>query len=347
MSRSDEIRANISNEYEKTPGYLIWDIAEATGQVMDNMDNSIAENRARLDVANLTGDDLRLFVKERKGILPREATYAVGEVTVTGNGTVTEGDLFETPNGVQFRSVETVSIVNTGKVSVNAVLAGNVGVVGAGSITQMPVTIEGIVSCTNEEATHDGYDAESDDSIRERYFLALQTPASSANKASYRNWALEVSGVGDAEVFPLAQGDWTVDVVIIDVEKKPASELLVQKVQEFIDPGSTGKGEGEAPIGASCFVSAATGLDINISAKISTSADHGTVEKNIKTQVAEYLASIAFTGANVSYAQIGNAILDVPEVIDYENLTLNDAINNIPVPERNVAIVGTVTLSYE
>ena len=36
MSKGENIRANISRDYEKTPGYLVWDITEAIGQEMDS-----------------------------------------------------------------------------------------------------------------------------------------------------------------------------------------------------------------------------------------------------------------------------------------------------------------------
>lgn len=346
MSKGENIRANISKDYEQTPGYLIWDITEAVGQEMDMQEKSILEIAKKLDVDNLTGDELTKFVYQRKGVIRKAATYATGQITVTGTGTVTKGDLFETPNGVQFTAVETVDITDSGTVNVKAVQAGNVGVVGSGAITQMPVTLAGISSCTNTEATHDGYDAESDEALRERYYIALRTPPSSGNKYSYQNWALEIEGVGAAEVFPLGHGENTVDVVIIDSEMQPASEQLVASVQLYIDPDSSGKGEGAAPMGAHCYVSAAEALNIDVTAKLKISGTQSEIENAVKTAIKEYLASIAFTSENVSYAQIGNAILDTAGVIDYENLTVNSGAVNISVPDRSVAILGTVVFTY-
>ena len=266
--RGDNIRNNISNEYEKTPGFLVYDLTEACGQEMDLMDKNIESNLAKLDVTNLKGDDLNRFVSQRKGITRKEATRAVGFVTVTGNGTVSVGDLFETELGVQFEATEDVNVVEIAEVPIMAVPGGNVGNVGAETITQFPVTIAGIVSCVNEDATSEGYDAESDESLLDRYFRAIRTPSSSGNKYDYENWALEVNGVGKAAVFPLGHGNNTVDVVITDSMSCPASDLLVEAVQNHIDPGCTGKGEGTAPIGAVCYVSSATKTDINISVKV-------------------------------------------------------------------------------
>lgn len=165
-NRGENIRKNISAEYEKTPGYLLWDLSEGVGQEMDAQDEEIAGIRALFDVDNLTGEFLEKTVKQYKGLTRRAATYAVGEVEVTGNGTVAKGDLFETENGIQFSADTEVEITETGRVPITAVIPGNAGVVGANSITQMPVTIAGIATCTNPEPTHDGYDAESDDSLQ-------------------------------------------------------------------------------------------------------------------------------------------------------------------------------------
>jgi uncharacterized phage protein gp47/JayE len=267
-------------------------------------------------------------------------------ITVQGTGTVTKGDLFETANGVQFQAKSTEQISGTGKVPVEALIAGNSGVVGAGTITQIPVTITGISACTNEEATSGGYDAETDAALKTRYYNLLRTPATSGNKYAYKNWALEVQGVGDAQVYPLGHGDSTVDVVIIDSDKKPADSDLVAEVQEYIDPDSAGKGEGAAPIGARCYVSSAAGLEINLSVKLTTSSVKAEIEAAVKKTIVEYLAEIAFQKAYVSYAQIGNAIIGVEGVTDYENLEINGGTANITVPDRSVAIIGQVVFSY-
>ena len=118
MSRADDIRNRISDEYEKTPGYLLWDVSEAVGQEMDLQDITAEETKSMFYVDNLTGDYLTSFVKERKGIERRAATYAIGSLTITGNGAITIGDIFETANGVQFSAAETKTIAEEGTVNI-------------------------------------------------------------------------------------------------------------------------------------------------------------------------------------------------------------------------------------
>ena len=346
--RGDSIRSKVSDSYEKTAGYLLFDMTEAVGLELDEMDGNLINVQNLFNVDNLTGDDLTRFVYQRKGVTRKAPGYASGVVTVTGTGTVEIGDLFETENGVQFAASETVSIASSGDVPVIAVVAGASGNVGTGAVNDMPVTISGISSVTNSDPITGGYDAETDEDLRERYYEAIRTPASNGNKASYKIWAKSITGVGDAKVFPLAQGTGTVDVVIINADMTPADTSLVNEVQNYIDPGSSGRGDGIAPIGATCYVSSATGLSINVSASItlSSSASSSTVETAIKEAITNYLASIAFDSSIVSAAQVGNVILDVPGVQDYENLKLNSATGNVTVGEREVAVIGTVTFTY-
>ena len=71
----------------------------------------------------------------------------------------------------------------------------------------MPVQIAGIVSVSNSNALTGGYDAETDEAYYERYLLRLQTPPTSGNQYHYRLWALEVTGVGGVQIYPLGHGD--------------------------------------------------------------------------------------------------------------------------------------------
>ena len=189
-------------------------------------------------------------------------------MTVTGTGTVEQGTLFESGGGVQYYATETVAIEGEGTVPVTCTVDGTAGNLPAHSVTQMPVTVQGIASCDNPEPIGGGYAEESDAEYYARYLLRLRTPATSGNVCHYQQWALECSGVGHVKVFPQARGAYTVDVVIVDSAGQPASEELVQAVQAYIDPESEGAGRGQAPIGAQCFVSAAAEKKIAISCKV-------------------------------------------------------------------------------
>jgi len=263
---------------------------------------------------------------------------------VTGEGMISEGDLFATANDIRFEAIETKAVVANDTVAIRAVVAGAAGNVAANTITQMPVTITGIAEVTNDNPAVDGYDAEYDDELRDRYYEALQEPATSGNVYHYKRWAKEVSGVGDAKVFGLWAGDNTVQVVIIDSDKKAPSQETVDRCQEYIDPGIAGSGEGEAPVGAYCTVTAATALEVNIETTLDYEGAETVIRTEFEEKVTEYLASIAFQSNYVSIAKIGDILLDIDGVNDYLDLEINGSATRVQIPEKSVAILGTVTI---
>ena len=352
MSTASEILtqllAEMPDSYQKTIGFPTYDLLAAMSLRMEGTDAEVADARAKLDPENLTGDDLDEFIYPRSGLDRRQATFAHGVVHVVGTGIVPEGTLFESGGGVQYYATVGVQITGEGDVPVTCRQDGAAGNLPAHSVTQMPVTIQGIASCDNPAPMEGGYDEEDDAAYYERYLLKLRTPATSGNIYHYMTWALEVSGVGKVKVFPLGHGDNTVDVVLVDSEGQPADEALVEEVQAYIDPESTGEGYGQAPIGAQCLVEAATGTEITLTGKVFKldTAEEETVTAGIKAAVGAYLAEIAFQQDYVSLARITERILAVEGVRDLESLMLNGGTDNVHLDERACAVLGEVTLSY-
>lgn len=340
--------AAMPESYQKTVGFPIYDILAAAAIRISGTEELMERIKAMLDPANLSGDDLDAYIYPRTGQTRNAATKAVGVLTVTGTGTINAGDLFESDGGVQFEATETVEISESGTVAIRCTTAGSVGNLPAGSVTLMPVQLAGIVSVSNSDTTHDGYDVETDAAYYARFLARIQTPPTSGNVSHYRSWALEVSGVGAVQVYPLGHGANTVDVVIVDTDGKPASSTLVAAVQAHIDPDSGGLGMGEAPIGAHCYVSSATGYYLPISVKLTAlpGAVQDNVTKAVKDAITAYLKSIAFRQSYVSYGQIAAAILTADGVQDFTDLTVNGGTANVAIAERKVAVLGEVTVTY-
>lgn len=350
IKTSDEIKADIlngiSSDYAKSEGNLAHDIPASVSIALKSLYNVAEELYKKIDVDQLEGDDLKRFVKQRKGIIGKEVTYAIGEILATGTGTVEIGDLFETETGLQFEATETKVITGTGTVKIKCLSSGTIGIVGANSIIYIPATITGITAVTNPLATYDGFDMETDESIRARYYEALQTPPTSGNIYHYLRWAKEVTGVGGARVYPLWAGDNTVKVVVINAEMLPASTEVIETVQEYIDPNISGKGEGQAPIGAYCTVVSATPLTIDVECDVVEEEGYtiGEVSENITAKIVDYLKSIAFKQNYVSYAKIGSLIFETEGVKDYTMLLVNLNNINVDVGEMEVAVIGEVNI---
>jgi uncharacterized phage protein gp47/JayE len=346
----------ISDEYEKSTGFLTADLVKSNSIELAKVYVAIQELLNKVDIELLTGDELAKYVKQRKGIIKKQATFAKAILTINGtNATINVGDLFSTANNVQFESLETKVINGTDTIEVQCTQSGSIGMVGANSITMMPITIAGVTSVTNLQASYDGFEAESDVSLRSRYYEALQTPATSANIYHYLMWSKSIKGVGNAKVFPLWNGDNTVKVLIINADMQPTSVDLVSEVQNYIDPKGVnnetwGTGKGQAPIGAYCTVESAIGKAVNIEVDVDNASGYtlDEIKANIETKVKDYLKTIAFskTVNYVSRAKIGQLILESEGVLDYRNLIVNgSATDNVLVADNEVAIVGVVTVS--
>lgn len=315
------------DSYQKTIGFPTYDLLAAVSLRLAETDAVIEDARAALDPENLTGGELDRYIYPRSGIARKAATFA---------------------GGVQFAAAETVAIDGTGEVPVTCRADGTAGNLPAHSVTQMPVTVQGITGCDNEAEMSGGYAEETDAEYYARFLLKMRTPATSGNVYHYEQWALECAGVGHVKVFPRVQGVNTVDVVIADSTGQPAGEELVAAVQAYIDPESEGAGRGQAPIGAQCFVSAAAEKKIVIACKVfkSNTAEADSVTAAVKAAVAAYLAGTVFVQNYVSYAQIAAAILSAEGVVDFEGLTVGGGTANIAVGERECPVLGEVTITY-
>jgi uncharacterized phage protein gp47/JayE len=343
-----EMMESVSDDYDKSVGSFIYDSTMPTAMKLEEAYKSLGTVTDKLSVENLEGDELSQRIYERSGVERKPATFASTVVTVTGQaGTVINiGDKISSDTvNYSFMESKTIDSSGTAEVLVQCDEAGIVGNVPANSIQSFPVTIQGLTSVTNKEPVTNGYAAESDEELLKRYYERIQTPATSGNKAHYKNWAKEVTGVGDARIFPLWNGDNTVKVVIIDSNKGPAAAELVEEVQTHIDPDSLGLGEGAAPIGAYCTVESASGLTINLSftATKDTAFTDEQIRDSVEQNIGEYLKELAFTDSQVSYARIGSLVLASDGILDYTDLRVNDGASNILVSDTEVPVLGVIT----
>ncbi|MEF3313334.1 baseplate J/gp47 family protein [Paenibacillus sp. GYB004] len=350
MADKDQILSDmldgVSSNYDKRPGSFIFDSLAPAAEQFAATDRGIEAVQGELSIENLSGGALAQRVRERTGIERKAATRAIGSVIVTGTGTIQIGNLFETVAGTQFRATETKAVAGSGLIAIEAIKAGSSGNVAANTITLFPVTLSGFTAVNNPNPTQDGFEAESDADLLQRYYDRVRTPATSGNRAHYLAWAKEVSGVGDARIIPLWNGSNTVKVVIIDSDKTPASAAVVSAAQTYIDPGASGLGDGVAPIGAYATVVSAIGVSINVDVTITIAAGYtqAQVEASIADGMTQYLKEIAFIEPVVSYARSGAAILASEGVADYTGLTVNGSTNNVPIDTEEVAVLGTVTV---
>ena len=345
-----EMLAAIDDRYQKTPGFPAWDFTRAFALAVVSLSEDVETAEAHLNLENLTGAELDTWIQQHRGLERKYATYAGATLRiVSGSGTISieAGDLFATESGVEFQAVSDGDYEVGDTFTVRAAVGGVSGNVAAGTITKMPVTIAGLAAVTNDAAAAGGYDAESDDDYRVRYYDDLANPNNGANKAAYIAWATAVPGVGRAKCFAAAGGAGTVEVCILDADMAPAGAALIAAVQAVIDPNGNGDGSGTAPIGAVCTVTTGTSLAVNVTARL-TLADGATLaaaKASIEAAAAEYLRSIAFLQGYVSYGQIGQCVATADGVLDYADLRLAGSTANLPVGDRQTPVLGTTTFT--
>jgi uncharacterized phage protein gp47/JayE len=360
---TDDLLSNLPATYQKTVGFPIRDFMRAIAILIHDILTNIKVILSWQNVDNMNGEILRKWVYQRRGIEWKEATNAKTVLTTTGSGFNIAKDTIvgESDSGLMFATVnDVVSTSGVEDIEVYCTTAGAVGNIPVGSITKIPVTIDGLATIINNIEATGGYDDESDDSLRERYYEDLQLPIVSGNKNHYRKWALEIAGVKDAKIKPLWAGDNTVKVIILDEESLIAGDELLNKVQNYIDPYEIsedgtktgwGEGNGEAPCGAYCTVASAIPKEITISANISikTGYDFETVKTNIENILEDYFKEIAFSDdLIVSYTQISANILKADGVKDHTGMLLNGDIDNIRLEDTDtdteVAILSSLNL---
>lgn len=295
----------------------------------------------------------RLDMKAREyGLARKPAVKAVGAVTFSGpDGTVIPADTLLSTSGetpVYFATKAPATIAGGSvSVAVEAQTGGANGNVGASAVTAVIGDLAGVLSVTNPSYFEGGVDAESDASLLARYFERARRPATSGNANQYRQWALEVPGVSDARVYPIWDGPGTVKVVLLDDDKNAPDSAVVNAAQTYIDPTMDGRGMGAAPVGAIVTVAGAVEIPINIAVKVTLApgATTAEVKAQIETGVRAYLRSLAFADNLVRITRVANVILDIPPVVDYENLTINGGAGNIAIADGEVAVLGTVTVT--
>lgn len=276
-------------------------------------------------------------IAEEHGVFRREAVRAIGTITVSGTGTVSQGALFQTQDGTEFSATSTVKVTASADVPIQAVEYGSKGNVAAGAITIIPMSIPGITRVTNAKATYDGFDEETDDELRERLLFKVRMPATSGNINDYIEWGTSVEGVGHITVVPLWNGNGTVKLLVTDSNGQPASADLLARVTEKV--------ESMHPIGADVSVIAPSVLGLTIAL---TPTKGGGDAAAIKKVLNAYFLSRQYTEKKVSYAKVGQLIIenaDTTQVEDYDNLTINGATANIGVDTDQIPSVVEVVLN--
>ena len=317
------------------------------------------------------GESLDLIVRER-GLTRKRATPAVRKGTF--NVPIVSGAQFKTINGPDSVIFMCGKLLSKGNGDyVYAMTCHTVGVIGNSYVGNLlPVTaIPGLTSALLGDIITAGTEDETNEALRIRYFETFNVPAFGGNIQAYRNEILAIEGVGAVQVYPAWQGGGTVLCSVLGDDYKPALPAVVRTVQNAICPPEDGgtepspNGYGMAPIGAAVTVTTATPLILDIACDIEflggVQDGEEIYREEIEQKIQEYLDTVTRSWGSplkshkVEYAvtvyvsRIIYAILDIPDITNVTNITINGTGRDLYLTEtaqlQQIPELGTVVIN--
>lgn len=188
------------------------------------------------------------------------------------------------------------------------------------------------------------------------------SPADMIPLATVRTWYETVVGTLDQEVAQWLTAVYTaaaekklttggtVLLTIINSEFGVASEALIQRVQEAIDPEeNAGNGYGIAPIGHVVKVVSAVAKPLTVKTLLTFEAGYGwdNLRNMLEAAIDGYLLELRKEWADVScltvrISQIENRLLGVPGIVDVQNTFVNGSENNLILGEYEIPVLGGI-----
>ena len=336
-----EMLASVRNDVDKREGSIVYDMLAPSAHRWELVGFALDAILAESFIDTAEGDYIDKRASEQ-GLTRKPAEKATGSVTFTGQAgiVIPKGFSVMTDQGTVFLTdVEaTIAAEGTATVQCTAAVGGTGSNVAANTIVTFEETALAITSVTNNLPFAGGIDRETDDELRGRYLTKVQNPVGSGNIYHYQEWALSVSGVTKARVFPLWAGNGTVKVVITGQNGRAPGEEILEAVRKTI--------EENAPIGATVTVAAVEEVGLTVSATIEllNGATAEDVQESVKKAIDNYITEAIAEGI-VRINRIGEAILSVDNIADYSNILLNGGTSNIPLNTEQSIYLSEVTLS--
>ena len=323
-------------DLDKREGSIIYDALSPAAAELAQAYAELEVNLRLFSAQTSSGDYLELRTADY-GVTRKPATKAQRMGQFFGQNDLPLDVALGSRFSIEQVNYRTIQRISTGQYVLECEIAGSIGNQKTGTL--LPINyINGLVRAELIDILVPGADTETDDNLRQRYLQRVRQPATSGNAAQYRQWALEVSGVGDAKVFPLWAGSGSVKLVIVDAGKQPATSILVDAVSDYI--------ETVRPIGAAVTVVSAAAKEISVSAVVTLAAGYVIqgVTDAFRAALGSYLQDTAFTSTYISYAKVGTILLSTPGVLDYTNLTVNGGGVNVALADEEIPVLETVGL---
>ena len=160
-----------------------------------------------------------------------------------------------------------------------------------------------------------------------------------------KNWIKRVYGLLKKNALSIGG---SVSVQILDTIFAKASDELIKRVQERLDP-LHGEGYGLAPIGHNVFVSTPKEKEITVSGKFTfdTGYSFSALESQIKEVLEKYMLELrklwSKENAVVRHVQITARLLAIEGIVDIKNTKINGSTDNLDLLEDEIPVLKAVS----
>lgn len=287
---------NVPNDIDKREGSIIYDAVAPAAMVSAQQSLSLANILRETYIKTAQGEFL-----DYRAVEHGTSRYAATNTEVKAKFNDDNGKPINVEVGDRFASIAKSPIFYTvikanddGTAEMQAEEAGTSANSYIGQV--LPVTPnDNLAWAEITEITIPARDEETDDHLRARLLNSNSWVAYGGNVADYLDMTNKIHDVGATQVYPTWDGPGTVKLVILNNDLMPASQTLIKKVKEEIDPEeSATQGYGLAPIDHRVTVTAPETftVDITMNVTVADSANIDTIKANIKTSLEEFFKSL-------------------------------------------------------
>lgn len=343
----DRMLNKIPDDVDKRQGSVIYDLLSPAAYEMSELYQSL-DMVMEEGYADTASYYYLLKRGAERGIKPKEATSAEWKAEVKPlNLELATGDRFHNQTDLNFVVTEKLG---EGIYKVQCETEGSEGNRAIGSL--LPVDyIEGFESARVVELLVPGEEEESEEDYRLKYFASISSQTFGGNVADYKKWLKEMSGVGNAKIYPVWNGGGTVKVVVINSEYQKPSDSLIQSIQTALDPeGNHGEGVGLAPIGHVVTVVGVNTIAVHVTTNLIYKSGYSFIgiKESLEMALDSYLQSLSNTWAEeenliVRISQIENHFLQVDGVVDISGTQINGLEENLTIDRDSIPIRGDVS----
>lgn len=287
---------NVPNDIDKREGSIIYDAVAPAAMVSAQQSLSLATIIRETYIKTAQGKFL-----DYRAVEHGTNRYAATNTEVKARFNDDDGKPVNVEVGDRFASIAEspifYTVIKANDDGTAEMQAEEVGTSANSYLGQvLPVTPNDSLSWAEiVEITIPARDEENDDHLRARLLNSNSWVAYGGNVADYLDMTSKISDVGATQVYPTWNGPGTVKLVILNNNLMPASQALIKKVKEEIDPEeSTTQGYGLAPIDHRVTVVAPETFEVNITMNvtIAENANIDTIRTNIKASLEELFKSL-------------------------------------------------------